>query len=98
MEHNNEFHNLVNYITSHQTTSKSARYNQTVKKRSSKLIWDKVFKKGPSKICGRQPLKNFKNLVCLRLSSTNLTWSILEYFAPYNPQFLMNTKAFCMSL
>ena len=21
-------------------------------------IWDKVFKNGPSKICGRQPLKN----------------------------------------
>ena len=29
--------------------------------------WDKVFKNGPSKICGRQPSKNF-------------TWSILEYF------------------
>ena len=23
-------------------------------------IWDKDFKNGPSKICGRQPLKNFK--------------------------------------
>ena len=22
--------------------------------------WDKVFKDGPSKICGRQPLKNLK--------------------------------------
>ena len=22
--------------------------------------WGKVFKNGPSKICGRQPLKNFK--------------------------------------
>ena len=22
--------------------------------------WDKVFKNGPSKICGRQPLKNLK--------------------------------------
>ena len=32
--------------------------------------WDKVFKNGPSRICGRQPLKNF-------------TWSILEYFASY---------------
>ena len=31
-------------------------------------IWDKVFKNGPSKSCGRQPLKNF-------------TLSILEYFA-----------------
>ena len=23
------------------------------------MIWDKVFKNGPSKICGRQSLKNF---------------------------------------
>ena len=23
-------------------------------------IWDKVFKNGPSKICGRQPLKKLK--------------------------------------
>ena len=34
------------------------------------FLWGKVFKNGPGKICGRQPLKNF-------------TWSILEYFAPY---------------
>ena len=33
-------------------------------------IWDKVFKNRPSKICERQSLKNF-------------TWSILEYFVPY---------------
>ena len=33
-------------------------------------IWDKVFKNGPTRICGIQPLKNF-------------TWSILEYFVPY---------------
>ena len=32
--------------------------------------WDKVFKNGPIKICGGQPLKNF-------------TWSILEYFVPH---------------
>ena len=25
-----------------------------------KKLWDKVFKNGPSKICGRQPLKNLK--------------------------------------
>ena len=24
------------------------------------IIWDKLFKNGPSKICGRQPLKNLK--------------------------------------
>ena len=34
------------------------------------LIWNKAFKSGPSKICGRQPLKNF-------------TWSTLECFVPY---------------
>ena len=26
----------------------------------SKCIWVKVFRNGPSKICGRQPLKNLK--------------------------------------
>ena len=26
--------------------------------KKSRNIWDKVFKNGPSKICGRQPLKN----------------------------------------
>ena len=31
---------------------------------------DNVFKNGLSKICGRQPLKNF-------------TWSIIEYFVPF---------------
>ena len=24
------------------------------------VIWDKVFKNGPGKICGRQPLKNLE--------------------------------------
>ena len=33
-------------------------------------IWVKVFKNAPSKVCGRQPLKNF-------------TQSILEYLDPY---------------
>ena len=30
---------------------------------------DKIFKNGPSEICGTEPLKKF-------------TWSILEYFVP----------------
>ena len=30
------------------------------------IIWDKVFKNGPSKICGRQPLKNLKGYGLLR--------------------------------
>ena len=34
-----------------------------------KYIWDKVFKSGPRKICGRQPLKYF-------------SWTILEYSEP----------------
>ena len=58
--------------------------------------WDKVFKNGPSKICGRQPLENLKWYDLLkqtislqrfwRLSYTNFTWSILEYFFPNDPQ------------
>ena len=35
------------------------------------MKWDKVFKNEPSKICGRQPLKN-------------LTWSIFYYFVPFD--------------
>ena len=31
-----------------------------LKKSASLRIWVKVFKNGPSKICGRQPLKNLK--------------------------------------
>ena len=34
--------------------------------------WDNVFKNGTSKICGRQPLKNF-------------TSTILEFFVSNNP-------------
>ena len=30
------------------------------------FIWVKVFKNGPSKICGRQPLKNLKRCGLLR--------------------------------
>ena len=53
------------------------------------LVCVKVFKNGPSKICGRQPFKNIrwhgllKQTISLqtflRQSSTNFTWSILEY-------------------
>ena len=31
-----------------------------------KKMWDKVFKNGPSKICGRQPLKNLKGYGLLK--------------------------------
>ena len=33
------------------------------------IIWDRVFKDGPSEVCG-QPLKNF-------------SWSTLEYVVPF---------------
>ena len=62
--------------------------------RSYVFIWVKVIKNGPSKICGRQPLKNLKLYDLLRqiisktssvskISSKNFTWSILEYLDPY---------------
>ena len=43
-------------------------------------VCDKVFKNGPSKTCGGQPLKNLKGYSLLQAS---FTWSILEYFVPY---------------
>ena len=56
-------------------------------------VWDKVFESGQSKICRRQPLKNLnrygllKQIISLqffwRLSSTNITWSTLEYSVPF---------------
>ena len=51
-------------------------------------------KYGPSIICGRKPLKNLKGYglpkktmsfkLFKRLSSTKFTWSILEYFIPFD--------------
>ena len=37
-----------------------ARLHYSQFNRQLSIIWDKVFKNGPSKICGRQPLKNLK--------------------------------------
>ena len=54
-------------------------------------IWDKVFKNGTGKICGRQHLKNLKEYGhyhfklfqgCLP-QILDFAWSILEYFVPY---------------
>ena len=38
-------------------------------------IWDKVFKKGPPEICGRQPLKN---LNCYGLPQQTVSLQILQ--------------------
>ena len=34
-------------------------------------IWDKVFKNGSSKICGREPLKNLKGYYLLKVTVSN---------------------------
>ena len=49
------------------------------------IIWDKVFKNGPSKICGRQPLKRF-------------SWSILEYLHWYADSVWFTLFCFCTPL
>ena len=57
------------------------------------IIWDKEFKNGASKNCGRQPLKHLKGyglLIKQTITSNflmavfhNFTWSIIEYFVPF---------------
>ena len=49
------------------------------------IIWVKVFKNGPSKICGTQPLKNF-------------TWSILEFFVQFITPVKHRIFPFCSDL
>ena len=41
---------------------------------SVKIIWDKAFKNGPSKICGRQPLRNSKGYGLRKADYTPLTF------------------------
>ena len=61
----------------------------------------KVFKDGVSKICGRQPLKIWSDLLAsgdqiisnfLRLSSTKFIWSILEYLAQFGNKVQLKTE------
>ena len=53
---------VANNLQKNINSSKSKMYCQDV----SQPIWDKVFKNGPSKICGRQPLKNWRGMVCFK--------------------------------
>ena len=46
-----------------------------MKKTVLKIIYDKVLKNAPSKICGRQPLKNFKGYGLLKADHTPLNFS-----------------------
>ena len=77
-----------------------------VKVTQLQYTWDKVFKNGPNKICGRQPLKILKWYgllrqtislqIFLRLSSTNFAWSILENFVSYMRQDQISfSRVFC---
>ena len=62
--------------------------------RNEQRNWVKVFKNRPSKTCGRQPSKHLERYDLLKqsislqifwkLSPRNFSWSILEYFVPYN--------------
>ena len=40
-------------------TEFNSRVQKLLPSAKTQHIWDKVFKNGPSKICGRQPLKTF---------------------------------------
>ena len=54
---------------------------------NNSFIWDKIFKNGPSEICGSQPLKNLKWSLYIfqRLSFTDFTRYIFEYCVLYMP-------------
>ena len=57
------------------------------------FIWVKVFHNGPSKICGRQPLKNSAHAGHITSKYLKVVWhkfylSVLEYLDPFERQFL----------
>ena len=43
-------------------------------------IWDEVFKNGPSKIYGRQPLKNLKGYTLFHIFFLKTNWFILQWY------------------
>ena len=43
-----------------------------------KVIWNKAFKSGVSKLCGRQPLKNFKGYGFKMVSKINFLKAIFH--------------------
>ena len=53
-----------------------------LKESKTTIIWVKVFKIGLSKICGRQPLKNF-------------AWTIVEYLEPFAAQCISISISAC---
>ena len=59
------------------------------------LIWDKVFKSGPSKVCGRQPFKNLKGIWSTWILC--LIWNSLsrEVFHMVSMDYCKHTFYFC---
>ena len=49
-----------------------------------KVIWDKVFKNGPSKTFGRQPLKILNDMVCLQLPTGEFRGMLSVPLCPWN--------------
>ena len=55
---------------------------------SRRIIWNKVFKNGPSKICGRQPLKNLKGYGLLKETPSNFLNAVSHRFYLVHPWML----------
>ena len=65
-------------------------------------IWDKVFKNGPSEICGRQPLRNFvpllKSFFQITILIEKMVWNMWSLFLHgisgfFNSLFWFRSKA-----
>ena len=56
---------IINYLYHcvFSDSSKSKKIHDEGNKKKTNYIWVKVFKNGPSKICGRLPLKGFLKAV-----------------------------------
>ena len=53
---------------------------------TSPNIWDKVFRNGPSEVCGKQLLKNLKGYGLLKhavLKAVFHIFHLVQYFDPY---------------
>ena len=68
--------------------------------------WDKVFKIGPSKICGRQPLKNLKGSGLLKVRYSILCtigskfeyWWVLRFFTIFEEKMFNTSTGFILVL
>ena len=69
-----------------------------------KRIWDKVFKTGPSKVCGRQPSKNLKGYGMFKQKKKyfNQNLIIFSFFSfytvPHKQRELLIHGEFCFTI